>query len=299
LVNDVLVVAGSAAKAAERLTVVTWNVNSVRLRLEHMVRLVKAEAPDILCLQETKVVNGLFPQQAFAELGYTHQAIAGMKSYNGVAILSRVPLFDVQSLSWCGRDDCRHISARVALRGYEPIELHNFYVPAGGDKPDAEVNPKFAHKLAFLHAVEQWFLAHRGPHDPLVLVGDLNVAPLATDVYDHKKLSRVITHTPIEILHLGRIQASLGWLDVGRRFVPPEDFLFTWWSYRQRGEDWRLSNRGRRLDHVWTTPVLEAALCDFAAITDARSWEPPSDHVPVKMTLRGRVDGEGADSLGP
>jgi exodeoxyribonuclease-3 len=291
-VNDLLTTSFDShpaqAPIADRLTVATWNVNSVRLRLDHMQRLAKAEAPDILCLQETKVVNSLFPHQAFADLGYVHQAITGMKSYNGVAILSRVPLSDVQSLTWCDRDDCRHISAKVALRGYEPITLHNFYFPAGGDKPDAEINPKFAHKLEFLRQVEQWFLAHHSPREPMILVGDLNVAPLANDVYDHKKLSRVITHTPIEILHLGRIQASLGWIDVARRFVPPELPLFTWWSYRQRGEDWRVSNRGRRLDHLWATPALQDALAGFEVVTDARSWDPASDHVPALITVQGR-----------
>jgi exodeoxyribonuclease-3 len=290
LANDLSVTSLPAPShdPAAQLTVATWNVNSVRLRLDHIERLSRAEAPDILCLQETKVVNSLFPQQAFADLGYHHQAIAGMKSYNGVAILSRVPLHDVQSRVWCERADCRHLSAKVALAGSEPVEIHNFYFPAGGDKPDAEINPKFAHKLAFLREVEQWFLATYSPRDPLVLVGDLNVAPLETDVYDHKKLSRVITHTPVEILHLGRIQASLSWIDVARRFVPPEEFLFTWWSYRQQGANLREANRGRRLDHMWITPALEGALKDFSVVTDARGWDPASDHVPVVMTLSGQ-----------
>lgn len=276
-----------------QLSVATWNVNSVRLRLDQMRQLAKAEAPDILCLQETKVVNGLFPAEAFADLGYAHQAVVGMKSYNGVAILSRLPLHDVQSLTWCGRDDCRHVSASVEMAAPDEsadavhrIELHVFYFPAGGDKPDVEINPKFAHKLAFLREVEQWFMAHRGRRDPMILVGDLNVAPLETDVWDHKKLSRVITHTPVEILHLSRIQASVDWIDVARRFVPPEEPLFTWWSYRQRGDDWREANRGRRLDHIWVTPALEPLLQDFTVVSDTRGWTPPSDHVPVVMTLR-------------
>lgn len=271
----------------DRLTIASWNVNSVRLRLPQIERLVRGHAPDVLCLQETKVVDSLFPAQALAEMGYPHQVVRGMKSYNGVAIVSRVPLLDPMELSFCGRDDCRHIAAQVPFAGVAGgrLELHSLYIPAGGDKPDPDMNPKFAHKLAFLREVEQWFLANRGYHDPLVLVGDFNVAPLETDVWDHKKLSRVITHTPVEIAHLQRLQQSLNWIDCARRFVPPSEPLFTWWSYRQQGDDWRTANRGRRLDHIWATPPLNEALTAFEVVNDARGWEPPSDHAPVILTL--------------
>lgn len=269
------------------LVIASWNVNSVRLRLPHVERLVRGHAPDVLCLQETKVIDPLFPREAFAEWGYVHQAIRGMKGYNGVAILSRLPLSDIHGVSWCERDDCRHLAARVPFAGAPEgfVEVHSLYIPAGGDKPDAEINPKFAHKLAFLREVEQWFLAHRGYSDAMVLAGDFNVAPLETDVWDHKKLSRVITHTPIEILHLSRLQQSLNWVDAARHFVPPSQPLFTWWSYRQRGDDWREANRGRRLDHLWVTQPLRERLSAFEVVDDARGWEPPSDHAPILLTL--------------
>lgn len=270
------------------LSVCTWNVNSVRLRLDHLARLVKGHAPDVLCLQETKVRDELFPRNALAELGYVHAAIHGMKGYNGVAILSRRPFQDVQTWSWCGREDCRHISARVvAADGGEPVEIHNLYIPAGGDVPDAEANPKFAHKLQFMDDLADWFAGTYGLRDRLILTGDLNVAPLPTDVWDHKKLSRVITHTPTEIARLGRLQSSLQWVDVARRFVPPELSLFTWWSYRQGrdGSDWRGPNRGRRLDHIWATAPVAATATAFEVVTDARDWPPPSDHVPVVATF--------------
>lgn len=264
------------------LSVCTWNVNSIRLRMAHLDRLVEALAPDVLCLQETKVRDELFPLLELASHGYVHTALHGMKGYNGVAILSRKPLQDVRTQSWCGREDCRHISARI-----DGIEVHNLYVPAGGDVPDAALNPKFAHKLQFLDDLGDWFAASFGRSDPMVLVGDLNVAPLDTDVWDHKRLSRIITHTPTEIARLAHLQSTLGWVDVARRFVPPEDHLFTWWSYRQgaNGTDWRTVNRGRRLDHIWATaPVAETATA-FEVLVDARDWLPPSDHVPVVATF--------------
>lgn len=267
------------------LSICTWNVNSVRLRLPHVERLTEDRAPDVLCLQEIKCIDSLFPAEAVRALGYEHQAVLGMKGYNGVAILSRYPLRDVTPRHWCGREDCRHLQVTVESPDLGPVEVHNLYVPAGGDVPDAAVNPKFAHKLQFLSDLTAWFLAARGRQDPLVLVGDLNVAPLPTDVYDHKRLSRVITHTPTEVAHLDRLQSSLGWVDVGRRFVPPEETLFTWWSYRQRGADWRTANRGRRLDHIWVTPGLEPRLSAFDVHDSPRDWAPPSDHVPVFMTL--------------
>lgn len=260
------------------LTICTWNVNSVRLRLPQVETLVDRLSPDVLCLQETKCINDRFPAEALAALGYPHQALHGMKGYNGVAIVSRRPLTEVRTWSWCGREDCRHVSARV-----EGIEIHDVYVPAGGDLPDAERNPKFAHKLQFLTEMAEWFMGVYGRRDPLVLAGDLNVAPLPTDVWDHKKLSRVITHTPVEIAHLGRLRRSLDWVDVARRFVPEDEPLFTWWSYR--GGDWQTDNRGRRLDHLWVTPELAPRLSGFEVLADARNWLPPSDHVPVMMTL--------------
>lgn len=267
------------------LSLCTWNVNSVRLRLPHLERLVDEKAPDVLCLQETKCIDDHFPAEAVRALGYEHQALHGMKGYNGVAILSRRPLRDVTTQGWCGREDCRHVFATVDDPDLGAVEVHNLYVPAGGDVPDAEANPKFAHKLQFLRDLTEWFLGTRGKRDPLVLVGDLNVAPLPSDVYDHKKLSRVITHTPIEVEHLDRLRSSLDWVDVARRFVPADEPVFTWWSYRQRGADWRVANRGRRLDHIWTTPALADRLAAFEVFDSPRDWQPPSDHVPVLARL--------------
>jgi len=199
-----------------RLRVTTWNVNSVRLRLDHLPTLIAAHNPDVLCLQETKVVDELFPRDAFAQAGFAHQQIHGQKSYNGVAILSRVPFEPLKPRDWCAKGDCRHAVARFA----GGVELHNFYVPAGGDVPDPEANPKFAHKLDFLAEMTRVFGARKGKRtNRLILVGDLNIAPLETDVWSHKQLLKVVSHTPVEVEALGAVQAALGVGDEGIQAV--------------------------------------------------------------------------------
>jgi exodeoxyribonuclease III len=261
------------------LSIATWNINSVRLRIDNVKRLVAELSPDVLCLQETKTLDEFFPREALAEMGFKHQHMVGMKGYNGVAILSRVPLAKPRVESWCEREDCRH--AVVELPG--GVELHNIYVPAGGDIPDPEDNPKFAHKLQFLDELTRWFAGKKRGKKPMVLVGDLNIAPLENDVWSHKQLLDVVSHTPIEVEKLGRLRKSLSFVDAVRHFVPPEQKLFTWWSYRAR--DWAASDRGRRLDHVWVTPGLESALAATRVHRDARDWKLASDHVPVMVKL--------------
>jgi exodeoxyribonuclease III len=260
-----------------RLKVTSWNVNSVRLRLASLKRFVEQHQPDVLCLQETKVVDDGFPRAEIEAMGFPHSAVHGMKSYNGVAIFSKRPFTETTTKGWCGKQDCRHIAARI-----DGIELHNLYVPAGGDVPDPTVNPKFKHKLRFLKETTAWF--RTAPRDrPMVLVGDLNVAPLENDVWSHKQLLKVVSHTPIEVKRLGELRASLGWVDAIRHFVPDTEKLYSWWSYRNR--DWAKSDRGRRLDHVWVTPPLARGLREHHVARDVRDWAPATDHVPVTATL--------------
>lgn len=258
------------------MRLLTWNINSVRIRLDLIAELVRQLRPDVLCLQEIKVVNELFPTVALAEMGFVHQAVSGMKSYNGVAILSRIPLENISVAHWCEREDARHIQADI-----DGITVHNFYVPAGGDIPNPDLNVKFAHKLRFLDEVTEWF-GTQSDH-PALLVGDLNVAPLETDVWSHKQLLDVVSHTPIEVEKLTAWQNSLNWVDAVRHFIPPELKLYTWWSYR--AQDWAASDRGRRLDHIWATPSLAPRLTGAMVIREARNWLPPSDHVPVMIDL--------------
>lgn len=261
------------------LKIATWNVNSVRLRLDLLRRLAAEEAPDVVCLQETKVRDEHFPREEIAALGYRHMLVHGMKGYNGVAILSRIPLETQKTRGWCEKQDCRH--AIAGLPG--GIELHNLYIPAGGDVPDPELNDKFAHKLRFVDEITDWFRAEGRKDRRMVLVGDLNIAPLETDVWSHRQLLSVVSHTPIEVEKLGRLQATLGWVDAARHFVPPEQRLYSWWSYRNR--DWAASDRGRRLDHVWVTPPLGGSLKSARILRAARGWTGPSDHVPVIVEL--------------
>ena len=262
------------------MRVATWNINSVRLRLDLVLRFLRDHEPDFLCLQETKVVDDLFPLAAFAEAGYGHTAISGMKSYNGVAILARHPFERLPVKHWCNREDCRYVGARLA----DGSELHNFYIPAGGDIPDPAQNDKFAHKLEFLDSLADWWAATRSSGQPLIAVGDFNIAPLEHDVWSHKALLKVVSHTPIEVEKLGAVQASLGWTDAVRAFVPEDEKLYSWWSYRAR--DWQASDRGRRLDHIWVTDPLKPRLRAAQVLREARGWEPkPSDHVPVIVDL--------------
>ena len=255
----------------------TWNINSVRLRLQLVIDFLQNHDIDVLCLQETKTEDTHFPSDALAEAGWAHQAYRGEKSYNGVAIVSRLPLSEVTHLNWVGREDCRHIAA--TLDG--GFRVHNFYVPAGGDIPDRDENPKFGHKLDFIAEMTSHFAAN--PPRRAILVGDLNIAPLAEDVWSTKQLQKVVSHTPVEREGLLRLIEDGGWHDVVRAHFGPDEILYSWWSYRAR--DWAASDRGRRLDHVWTSRDLATAVEDVTIERAFRGAEKPSDHVPTVITL--------------
>ena len=257
---------------SDRLSVASWNINSVRFRLDIVERFLREAQPDVLCLQETKVVDESFPTAAFHDLGYTHVLIHGQRMHHGVAIVSRVPITEDDRLDWQANGEARHIGVRLP----GGIRLENVYVPAGGDVPDREVNPKFGQKLDFVERMTRWSEAL---DVPTILTGDFNIAPLESDVWSHKQLLDVVSHTPIEVEALGRLQAANDWVDLGRRFVPPPQPLFTWWSYRAK--DWALSNRGRRLDHMWATPDLAAQAVRHEVFEACRGWLKPSDHVPI------------------
>ncbi|MGZ3296670.1 MAG: exodeoxyribonuclease III, partial [Xanthobacteraceae bacterium] len=191
--------------------------------------------------------------------------------------------FNIQS--FCGKTDCRHISAvlgeRAGLR--DPITLHNFYVPAGGDTPDPAVNPKFAHKLAFLDEMRACATLRCDGTSRMILVGDLNVAPLEHDVWSHKQMLRVVSHTPLECEKLVAVQKEGGWIDAMRMLTPEPTKLYTWWSYRS--PDWEKADKGRRLDHIWVAPALAHRLTGVRVLKHLRGWLRPSDHVPVTATL--------------
>ncbi len=276
---------GHLCRAGMRLTVSTWNINSVRLRINLVAKFIKAAQPDVLCLQETKCPDDYFLRKRLARLGYPHIALSGQKGYHGVAVISRLPFESIDTRHFCDKQDCRHIAVTFGERAglSEPAVLHNFYVPAGGDEPDPAVNVKFAHKLAFLDEMRIAPNLRAAPNERAILLGDLNVAPLEHDVWSHKQMLRVVSHTPIECEKLIAAQAAGGWIDVMRAFVPEPEKLYTWWSYRAL--DWEASDRGRRLDHVWTSPALAHRVTSMTVARAARSWTRPSDHVPVTVTV--------------
>jgi exodeoxyribonuclease-3 len=265
-----------------RLRLASWNVNSVRLRADHIRRFVREAAPDVLCLQEIKCREAEFPVEALAQAGLPHLAIGGQKGWHGVAIASALPLSPAPALDICREGHARCVSASIA-----GIEIHNLYAPAGGDTPDRAANPKFDHKLDF-YARLTAEMRRRDPRAPLIIAGDLNIAPGETDVWNHRFMSKVVSHTPVEVEAMAALRESLGFVDLVRAAVPEPAPLFSWWSYR--AADFRVSNRGLRLDHIWASPGLAAASGprgpQSARVHDhVRAWERPSDHAPVSADL--------------
>lgn len=257
-------------------TLATWNINSVRLREELVLRLLRDEAPDVLCLQECKSPVEKIPTDGFKALGYTYMVARGQKGYNGVAILSKIPMEEAGAEDHANLGHARHIAGKLE----NGVTVHNFYVPAGGDKPDREVNEKFGQKLDYLTDMRDAF--HANTPEKAILVGDLNIAPREDDVWDHKKLLKVVSHTPIEVEQLAQTQDAGKWVDVTRADIP-EGKLYSWWSYRS--PDWDTADKGRRLDHVWATPDISNAAHSSRVLRDVRGWEQPSDHAPVFATF--------------
>jgi exodeoxyribonuclease III len=260
------------------LSIATWNINSVRLRIGLVERFLKTSKPDILCLQETKCPQGQFPSAPLKDLGYRFIAEHGQKGYHGVAIVSRLPFEEKGSFTFAGKPDCRHIAVRIG--GKSGFDIHNFYVPAGGDEPDPEINEKFDHKLKFVAEMSAWSQRDISPGTTeAVAVGDFNIAPYENDVWSHKQLLKIVSHTPVETEALNKVLSDGKWVDIVHHHRKPENKVYTWWSYRSA--DWRTADKGRRLDHIWATPGLAKASSRIEILKEARGWEQPSDHVPV------------------
>lgn len=260
------------------ISVATWNINSARLRLPIIEKYLTMQGPDILCLQEIKCQEHQFPAEALAALGYEHQAICGQKGYHGVATVSRVPIAEYSRHDWQANGEARHVGVEVL--GHEidgkAMRVDNVYVPAGGDEPDRDKNPKFGQKLDFLARMTDWA---KTIENPTLIVGDFNIAPLESDVWNHKQLLKVVSHTPLEVETLQGFKDAHGWVDVGREFITDPTRYFSWWSYRSK--DWRVNDRGRRLDHMWASPQLAAKASGHSLLEEARDWEKPSDHIPL------------------
>lgn len=258
---------------SEKISIASWNINSVRFRMDIVQQFLREASPDILCLQETKVIDGDFPHAPLRALGYDHIAVHGQRMHHGVAILSRIPFAEDDRLDWQANGEARHIGVRLA----NGLRLENVYVPAGGDIPDRDLNPKFGQKLDFVERMTRW---SEGLGDlPVVLTGDFNIAPLESDVWSHKQLLDVVSHTPIEVEALARLQAANDWVDLGRKFIPAPERLYTWWSYRAK--DWAASDRGRRLDHMWASRSVADKAVAHRVYEPCRNWLKPSDHIPI------------------
>jgi exodeoxyribonuclease-3 len=261
------------------LKIATWNINSVRLRAEQVIRFLRETQPDVLCLQELKAATDKFPKEAFEAIGYHYQQIHGQPGYNGVGFIANCPIEYVETQFYCGRKDARHLSVSLLSETRGTLTLHGFYVPSGGDAPNRDTNDKFGHKLDFLDAMA----TRLGRPRKALLMGDLNVAPMENDVWSHKQMLKVVSHTPIEVEKLKAVQNAGGWIDAARAFTNDDEKLFSWWSYRS--PNWRVANRGRRLDHIWVSEDLGDALVDCRVYDQTRDWEKPSDHVPVILEL--------------
>jgi exodeoxyribonuclease-3 len=272
------------------MRIATWNVNSVRTRLDQVLAWLAAEQPEVLCLQETKVADELFPLEPFRALGY-EAAISGQKAYNGVAILSRLPIEDVRvGFAALLPDDPeapglgeqkRVISAQIA-----GLRVLNLYVPNGSSLR----SEKYAYKLEWLACLKRYLDAQETQGEPLVMVGDFNIALEARDIHDPARLNGGIMASEPERQAL---QAALGErLEDGFRLFEPEGGHWSWWDYRTAG--WE-TGRGWRIDHIY----LDAELRDHAlgCTIDApmRGNPQPSDHAPVIINLAWPPEDEGED----
>ncbi len=286
------------------MKIVSWNINSLRLRLPLLKKFVAQNAPDVVCLQEIKVQDEDFPLLEVKALGFEFVEFFGEKTYNGVAILSKFPLTKIEKIDVLNYGHRRHISAALSTKIGE-VFLHNFYVPAGGDIPDAALNDKFDHKLKFVDWMSDYFArqganesetgspylggssgrvsAAMGVQKKIILVGDLNIAPLEHDVWSHKQLLKIVSHTPIEVEKIENLRRSLGWIDTHRNFVDESQKLYSWWSYRAK--DPLGADKGRRLDHIWATPNLKNQIKSMKIYKDFRAENQPSDHVPIETVF--------------
>ncbi len=272
-----------------KIKLTSWNVNSVRLRAPQIARFTQEQNPDIIGLQEIKCLEEQFPFDEFKAMGFPHIEVSGQKGMHGAATVSRFPLKRMDT-DFCPEGHARHVSTRVDLGGKNDFEFHNFYIPAGGDEPDPKANPKFAHKLHFLDKMIDYFEARVTENARKVLVGDFNIAPHENDVWSHKQLLKVVSHTPIEVDALAKLQNSGNFTDCARSLHgdAAKQELFSWWSYRSR--DINKSDRGRRLDHIWVSPALKQAALKTKTAghkihRSCRLWERPSDHAPVTQIL--------------
>lgn len=256
------------------MKIATWNVNSLRVRLEHLGRYLGSdEAPDVLCMQETKVTDDKFPAEELRAMGYAHLAWHGQKTYNGVAIASKLPLESVQANFADGVDDGQ---ARLIAATVSGVRVICAYVPMG-TAPGTE---KFQYKLGWLARL-RGELNRLDPSALVALCGDLNITRGDLDTWDPFRTEGQILCHPHERYALGKVM-DWGLVDVARE-REPEARAFTWWDYRAGA--WP-RNQGFRIDYVLASRPLAAACVGTAVHKEPRGWEKASDHTPVSATFR-------------
>ena len=255
------------------MIIATWNVNSLKVRLPQVLDWLKGHGPDALCLQETKTEDGNFPGAEIEAAGYS-VLYAGQKTYNGVAILSRIPGSDLLT-AIPGFDDAQKRVLAATIGG---VRLINLYVPNG----ESVGSDKYRYKLAWLAALKSWLAEELARHPRLAVVGDFNIAPEDRDVHDPKLWEgQVLFSEPERAVF--RDLLDLGLKDAFRLFDQPEK-SFTWWDYRMNAFR---RNMGLRIDHILLSPPL-AATCTACAIDkEPRKSERPSDHAPVAADFAG------------
>jgi len=277
------------------MRIATWNVNSVRTRLDQVVAWLEQAQPDVLCLQETKVADALFPHAAFEALGYA-TAISGQKAYNGVAILSRLPLEDVQiGFEALLPDDPEALQLseqkRVISALIDGVRVLNLYVPNGS----ALNSEKYPYKLAWLGCLRRYLAAQDQQGDPLCMVGDFNIGPDARDLPDPERQNGGIMASEPERRALAEALADR-LSDVFRVFEP-ESGHWSWWDYRSGAWD---RDQGWRIDHIYLCDQLLSCATGCVIDRGPRGNVQPSDHAPVVVNLAWppQDDAEGEDDDG-
>ncbi|NBO31632.1 MAG: exodeoxyribonuclease III [Cyanobacteria bacterium WB6_1B_304] len=260
------------------MKIASWNVNSIRSRLNHVIDWLDNSRVDVLCLQETKVVDQDFPQPPFLELGY-HLAISGQKGYNGVAIISRSPLTQVQAgfQPLLGEQAADLDSQKRLLAGViEGVQLVNLYVPNGSTIG----SDKYTYKLHWLRTLRDYLHQLVEEQPATIICGDFNIALENRDIHDPELAE---THIMASLPERGALQSILdvGFKDVFRKFTS-ERGHYSWWDYRE-GSFRR--NRGWRIDHIYATSLPYDTTIGCTIDLEPRRWTKPSDHTPVVMEL--------------
>lgn len=258
------------------MKITTWNVNSLTARLQHVLDWTAANPVDVLCLQELKLTDDKFPLQALNDAGYSHCAVFGQKTYNGVAIMSRQPVHDVVKNIVGFEDDNSRVLAATVDTAAGPLRVVNGYF-VNGQAPGTD---KFDYKMSWLRGLRDYVREELARHPRLVLLGDFNIAPEDRDSYDPEGLRETIHHTSAERDHFRQL-LELGLHDSFRLFEQPEK-SFSWWDYRMLGYQ---KNRGLRIDHILVSAPLKEQVAGCAIDRVPRKWDKPSDHAPVTASF--------------